>query len=140
MRNVQGLQPDRPPSPRVIENSGGTSFVLYPQQRLVEITLGNRITLGDLARYARLLQEDPSFEPAFSEIADLRAVEEISLEADDMMKMADEIDPFSPEAKRAFVVRSASQAHAARMHKILRTQRNFEIFRSVDAARRWMNF
>jgi hypothetical protein len=133
------LHPDSPPQPRVIEYSDGATFVLYPQQKLVVLTLGSRITVNVLARYARLLQEDSSFEPTFSEIADMRLVEEISLEADDMMKMADEIDPFAQEAKRAFVVRTSTQAHAARMHKILRTQRKFEIFRSLDAARRWIN-
>ena len=138
MQNLQSSDPNSPRRARVHEHSDGASFVLYPQQKLVVVTLGNRITLNDVARYARLLREDPSFETTFSEIADMRAVEEISLEADEMMKMADDIDPFSREAKRAFVVRTSSQAHAARMHKILRTQRNFQIFRSLDAARRWV--
>ncbi|HEV3512200.1 MAG TPA: hypothetical protein VGS05_10895 [Candidatus Sulfotelmatobacter sp.] len=123
---------------RTIDRSDGASFVLYPQQRLVLVTMGSRITLKDLAEYARLLQREPSFEPTFSEIADIRAAEEVALDADDLMKIADDIDPFSPEAKRAFVVRTASQAHAARMHKILRTERNFQIFRSLDAAQRWI--
>lgn len=69
----------------------------------------------------------------------MRLIEEIDLQADDMMRMADEIDPFSHEAKRAFVVKTPSQAHAARMHKILLTHRNFEIFRSLEEAQRWIS-
>jgi hypothetical protein len=52
--------------------------------------------------------------------------------------LADEIDPFSPDVKRAFIVRNSVQNHAARMHKVLRTQRNIEIFRSVEEAELWI--
>jgi hypothetical protein len=52
--------------------------------------------------------------------------------------MADEIDPFSPEAKRAFVAETSVQNHAARMHKILRSQRNIETFRTLEGAERWI--
>ena len=117
----------------------GASFILYPEQRLVVITLGNRVTVNELEEYARLLQQDPAFQPTFSEIADMRSIQEVDLQADDMMRMADEIDPFSHEAKRAFVVKTPSQAHAARMHKILLTHRNFEIFRSLEEAQRWIH-
>jgi len=123
---------------RAINRASGSSFVLYAEQKLVVLTLGTRITVNDLVEYARLLREDPSFHPGFSEIADIRAAEDVALGADDMMKMADEIDPFAHDAKRAFVVRTASQAHAARMHKILRIERNFQIFRSLEAARQWI--
>jgi hypothetical protein len=52
--------------------------------------------------------------------------------------MADEVDPFSPEAKRAFVAETSVQNHAARMHKILRSQRNIETFRTLEDAERWI--
>ena len=117
----------------------GASFILYPEQKLVVITLGNRVTVNEFEEYARLLQQDPSFQPTFSEIADMRSIQEVDLQADEMMRMADEIDPFSKEAKRAFVVKTSSQAHAARMHKILLTHRNFEIFHSMEEAERWIH-
>jgi hypothetical protein len=53
------------------------------------------------------------------------------LQADEFLALADEIDPFSYEAKRVFVVRTSVQNHAARMHKVQRKQRNIEIFRSL---------
>jgi len=117
----------------------GASFILYPEQKLVVITLGNRVTVNEFEEYAKLLQQDPSFQPTFSEIADMRSIQEVDLQADEMMRMADEIDPFFKEAKRAFVVKTSSQAHAARMHKILLTHRNFEIFRSLEEAERWIH-
>lgn len=139
MSNVRNFQPEKLPQRRAIDPATGSGFVLYPEQKLVVITLGTRVTVNDLVEYARLLREDPSFDPGFSEIVDIRAAEDVALGADDMMKMADEIDPFSHDAKRAFVVRTASQAHAARMHKILRIQRNFLIFPSLEAARQWID-
>jgi hypothetical protein len=126
------------PQPQAIAEGKGTSFILYPEKRLVVLTLGNRVTLDLLAEYSRLLHQDPRFEPAFSEIADMRAVQEIALKADEMMRAADQVDPFSRDSKRAFVVKTPSQAHAARMHRILLTHRHFEIFRSLQEAERWI--
>jgi hypothetical protein len=39
------------------------------------------------------------FPSNYSEIVDLTKVEELDLEADEFLKLADEIDPFSPDAK-----------------------------------------
>ena len=85
--------------------------------------------MRDIERYAMLLKADPKFRGTFAEIVDLTAVERIDLQADDdFMKLADHVDPFTPDARRAFVARSAMQQHAARMHKILRSKQNIEIF------------
>jgi len=54
------------------------------------------------------------------------------------MKLADEVDPFAQDAKRAFVARTPTQNHAARMPKILRSQRNFKIFLTPEEAERWV--
>ena len=102
------------------------------------LTLGRRVTIDALSQYARLLKENPSFDSTFSEIADMRAVQDIALEAKDMLKAADQVDPFSPEAKRAFVVRTPAQAHTARMHKALLSHRNFKVFRSFEEAEGWI--
>lgn len=127
------------PRPQAISEGEGASFILYPEKRLVVLTLGNRVMLKVLEEYSRILHQDPSFEPTFSEIADMRAVQEVALEADEMMRMADKVDPFSPDSRRAFVVKTPTQAHAARMHKILLTHRHFEIFRSLQEAERWVH-
>ena len=126
------------PRPQAIVAGECASFILYPEKRLVVLTLGDRITLQLLEEYSSLLRRDPRFELTFSEIADMTAVQEIALEADEMMRMADQVDPFSPDSKRAFVVKTPTQAHAARMHKILLTHRHFEIFRSLQEAERWI--
>jgi hypothetical protein len=115
-----------------------TDYLLDPERKLVTVKFGKKLTFSDIERYVRLLLMDPSFKASYSEIVDLTNVVEIDLQADEFLKLADKVDPFSPEAKRAFVAQSSVQRHAARMHKALRTQRNIEIFGSVDAALRWI--
>ena len=126
-------------------NSGGEQFlsgaaecIVDPGRKLVSVKFGKKLTFGDIERYAKRLLLNPSFQPDYSEIIDLTEVQELDLQADEFLKLADKTDPFSPVAKRAFVVRTSTQHHAARMHKVLRTQRNIEIFRSIEEAERWV--
>ena len=115
-----------------------TGFLVDAERRVVIVRFGGKVGIADIAAYAKKLLRNPVFRPDFSEIADLRNVEKIELEAQEFIKLADDVDPFSIEAKRAFIVRSSVQAHAARMHKALRTQRNFAIFRSFEEAELWI--
>jgi hypothetical protein len=108
------------------------------EKKLVSVKLGRKLTVRDIEGYVGRLQLYPSFQPVYAEIVDLSEVEDLDLQADEFLKLADKIDPFSPDAKRAFIVRNSVQNHAARMHKVLRTPRNIEIFRSVEEAERWI--
>ena len=118
--------------------SCSAQFVVDPEKRLVAVKFGKKLTVADIERYSKRLRLNPAFQPDYSEIVDLTEVEVLDLQADDFLKLADKIDPFSPEAKRAFVVGNSVQNHAARMHKVLRTQRNIEIFNSVEEAEGWI--
>jgi hypothetical protein len=118
--------------------SGSFWYSVDAEKRLVAVTFGKKLTVSDIERYAKLLQLNASFRPTYSEIVDLRQVEELDLQADEFLALADKIHPFSKDAKRAFVVRTSVQNHAARMHKVLRTHRSIEIFRSVQEAERWV--
>ena len=115
-----------------------TEYVVDPKRKLVIVKFGKTLTMRDVERYAILLRANPLFRPDFSEIVDLTEVEEVSLQGEEFLRLADKVDPFSREAKRAFVARSSVQNHAARMHKILRTQRNIEIFHTVADAELWI--
>ncbi|HEX4784083.1 MAG TPA: hypothetical protein VH350_07045 [Candidatus Sulfotelmatobacter sp.] len=118
--------------------SGSFHYAIDPEEKLVLVSFGKKLTVQQIKRYSDLLQINPSFQPTYSEIVDLTQVEELDLQADEFLTLADKIDPFSTDAKRAFVVRTSVQNHAARMHKVLRTQRNIEIFRSMEEAERWI--
>ena len=113
-------------------------FTIDSSRRLVIAKFGGHLTAADIQTYAKDLRQHPSFHSSFSEIADISSVEELPLEAPDFLRLADSVDPFSVESKRAFVARTSSQKHAARMHKILRSQRNFEIFQTLEEATRWI--
>ena len=113
-------------------------FQVYVERQLVTVKFGNRVTAEEIGEYVQKLIAHPSFQPTFSEIVDIREAQDVDLQADDFLKLADQVDPFSPEAKRAFITRTTVQNHAARMHKILRSQRNIEIFQTFEDAERWI--
>lgn len=113
-------------------------FSIDEERRLVTVKFGGTVTVEEIADYAKRLLVHPKFQPSFSEITDLREAEELDLQAFDFLRLADQVDPFSPDAKRAFVVRTSVQQHAARMHKILRSKRDIEIFESFEAAEEWI--
>lgn len=116
-----------------------TSFVLDEKKGLVVATFSGEITAGDIAKYAKTLLSRPEFKPTFAEIVDLTEVTEFDLQATDFLRLADKIDPFWPAAKRAFVVRTSAQNYAARMHKILRSDRKIDIFQSREEALKWID-
>jgi hypothetical protein len=118
--------------------SQSVQYLVDTEKKLISVKFGKKLTVGDIERYAKWLRSSPSFNPDYAEIVDLTQVEEVSLQADEFLRLADQIDPFSPGAKRAFVVQNSVQNHAARMHKVLRMQRNIEIFRSLEEAERWI--
>lgn len=113
-------------------------YFIDTEKNLVVVRFGKKLTVADIERYAKLLRSNPWFRAGCAEIADLTQVEELDLQAEEFLRLADDIDPFSPTAKRAFVVGNAVQNHAARLHKILRAQRNIEIFHSVEEAEQWI--
>jgi len=127
-----------PGRPGVHHLSLSAEHIVDARRRLVVVRFARKVTVGDFERYANLLRANPSFQPSFSEIADMTEVVELDLQADEFLRLADEIDPFSPEAKRAFIARTSVQNHAARMHKALRALRNIEIFSSFEEAERWI--
>jgi hypothetical protein len=62
-----------------------------------------------------------------------------SLTAEDLMQLADKIDPFDLDSRRAFVAQNNDQIRAARIHQLLRPgNRNMRIFTSLREARQWL--
>ncbi len=107
-------------------------------RRLVIAKFGECLTASDIESYVEDLRAHPKFEPSFSEIADISAVKELSLQVPDFLKLADQVDPFSLESKRAFVAQGELQKHAARIHQVLRSQRNFRTFQTLEEAEHWI--
>ena len=64
------------------------------ERRLITVHFGKKLTVRDIERYATMLRTNPKFQATFSEIADLTQVEEVDLQADEFLRLADKIDPF----------------------------------------------
>jgi hypothetical protein len=109
------------------------------ERRTVLVRFHKKVTARDIRAYAERLRMDPEFGQDFSEIVDLTEADDLDLQADEFLKLADEIDCFSVGAWRAFVVRNSVQDHAARMHRILRIPANMRIFNSLEEARAWVD-
>jgi hypothetical protein len=121
------------------DNQAPVLFDIDSERRLVIVRFGECLTRTDIESYVQSLRTHPSFDSSFSEIADISDVKELPLESSDFLKLADLIDPFSVQSKRAFVAKTSVQKHAARMHKILRSQKNLEIFETLEEAERWIS-
>jgi hypothetical protein len=107
--------------------------------RLVSARIVGILTFGRIVHYASSLRADPRFSPAFSELVDLRGVESVQLAAQEIMMLADDVDPFSSKSLRAFVAQSEAQIHVAQFHRILRPEsKTIRVFFSMDEARRWI--
>lgn len=114
-------------------------YDLSPQERMVFVKFGKRLSVCDVERYVAGLLADPLFRPDFSEIVDLSDVEELELSSDHALALADMVDPFASQAKRAFIARTRVQIHAARLHQVLRNDvENIRIFSSLPEARQWL--
>lgn len=137
---AQGQERSKHPrSPARDTNQTRVRFAIDSKRRAVIAKFGGRLTVADIQRYVQDLRTHPSFDPSFSEIADISEVKDLPLEVFDFMQLADHTDPFSAESKRAFVAQTSVQEHAARMHKILRNQRKFRIFRTLEEAESWIS-
>ena len=108
-------------------------------KRLVSARLSGKLNGRGLETYARSLRSDPRFDPSFAELVDIRQVTEIELQPEEALRLADELDPFSRESRRAFVVHSETQMYAAKMHQLLLSGRKpISIFSSLEEATHWI--
>jgi len=121
------------------------TFLSFPDYRidtavgLVTVRFAGKLTFSDIVDYASRLRADPRFNPSFAEIVDLRQVESVELSAGDAMKLADRVDPFSSDSKRAFVAQSQAQINAAHLHRILRSEsKTIRVCFSMAEAREWI--
>lgn len=114
------------------------TYTIEPEARLVSTQFCGVLSFRALEMYANSLRADPRFDPTFSELVDLRKVEEIHLLPEEALRLADQIDPFMLETKRAFVAQSQLQVHSAKMHQLLQNKRTIRIFSNLEEARLWV--
>lgn len=109
------------------------------RKKVVMVKFGRKISEREIERYMRQLRRDPSFASSYHEIVDLTALEEIQVCWEELMRVADVVDPFSFASKRAFIVQNAFQEHEARMYQVLRSARSkIRLCSSMDEAELWI--
>jgi hypothetical protein len=115
------------------------TYTIDLENRFVLVRFTGTITFRDIKDYAGYLRADSRFRPSFSEIVDLSNVEEVELSPTQAINLADAVDPFALESRRAFVVQSQAQIHAAHVHRILRPEGgNILVAFSMEEAKQWM--
>jgi hypothetical protein len=124
---------------KIVVQQSLPAYFIDTANRFVSVKFTKRLIFGDIENYASALCADPQFDPAFSEIVDLREVKEVALSTKELLALADRVDPFSPRARRAFVAHSPAQINAAQLHKILRPEAgNVRVLFSMDEAEQWI--
>jgi len=115
------------------------AYAIDCAKRTVSVRFVNKVTARHIAAYAASLRVDPAFDSQFAEIVDLREVDEIELDAEQVLNLADEIDPFSLASKRAFVTQDSVHVNFAKLHALLRGKdENIRVFGSMEEARQWV--
>jgi hypothetical protein len=79
------------------------SYFLDTDRRIVFSRIWGQLTDDDVISHAKGLGEDPRFSSGFSQVIDFRAMTEMQLTTHGVRKLA-HLNPFRPDAKRAFVV------------------------------------
>ena len=112
-------------------------YTIDREDRVVRVTFAGILTFDDIQQYCQKLRRDPQFDESFDEIVNLGRVQDIDLDSSQMVQLADKLDPYSGESRRAFVIKSAEQRNAAIIHGLLRNSSNIRAFPSMLEAERW---
>jgi hypothetical protein len=114
-------------------------YEISPRERLVSVWFSGKLSARGIETYATSLRADPRFDPTFAELVDLCQVEEVQMEPEEAMRLADQVDPFSADSKRAFVTKSERQLHFAKLHQLLQGgKKNISLFNSLQEAKHWL--
>jgi hypothetical protein len=110
------------------------------ERRLVISPACDVLTMADSRTYQNQLLSDPDFDPGFSQLADFTHVTKFDIGMDDIRMLAQK-SIFSPESRRAFVVKGDLAYGLARMFEILREtmgEQGIGVFRNLDDALEWV--
>jgi ATP-dependent Clp protease ATP-binding subunit ClpA len=125
---------------RIPRHDSPPDFRVDLENECVYVRFARTLTTAEIARYADGLRKHPEFKESWSEIVDLRSVEDFQITPDETIALADTIDPFSLSSRRAFIVANDLQFHSARMQQVLRSpSKSIGIFENMADAERWVH-
>ena len=112
------------------------------EHRLVRTNLWGEITLDELTVNQERTKDDPAFDPAFFQLADLQELTVINLTALEVQAYAS-YSPFVPEARRALVAPGDVAYGLGRMYSTFRQfispNDQIRIFRDLKSAEEWLD-
>jgi hypothetical protein len=109
-------------------------------RKLVISTGSGVLTMADALAYQDKLQQDPEFDPSFSQLLDFTHVTKVELETEDIRRLAQR-SLFSTDSRRAILVSSDVAYGLARMFEVLREslgEKGIQVFRNLDEALDWV--
>jgi hypothetical protein len=108
-------------------------------RRVVMSRLWDRVTETDAWGSAAALMDDPSFDPTFAQLADMREVTDVDVSTHTVRELAT-MHIFAPESRRALVVASGLQLGIGRMTTSFADEgdQQLALFRTVAEAERWL--
>lgn len=115
-------------------------YKIDKERRLVLSTFSGVVTMADGLGHQDKLLQDPDFDPSFSQLIDYRHVTKIKLGPEDLRILAQR-SIFSPESRRAMLVKSDAAFGLARKFEALREsfgEKGIRVFRDLEDALDWI--
>jgi len=108
-------------------------------KRMVSVKFSGHLAFADLQAYIAGLLASPDFDPTFSELVDLAAVNSTELNYGKSAVLSEWADPYALSSRRAFVVVSEAVHHVVRMYQTLRGDSGgIRVFSRPEDAREWL--
>jgi hypothetical protein len=117
------------------------AFYKIDKERRLVLSFGSGVlTREDVLGHRDKLSADPDFDPGFSQLQDYTQFTGIAITPDDMRVIAKRTI-FSPNSRRALLVKNDVQFGVARMveiHRGLNGETGLRVFRTLDEALDWI--
>jgi hypothetical protein len=115
-------------------------YKIDKERKIVMSTASGVVTTADALAHRAKLLKDPDFDPSFSQLLDLMHVATFKVSIDDVRMLAQR-SVFSPDSRRAILVKNDFAFGASRVFEMLRDnsgERGIRVFRKLDDALDWV--
>ncbi len=116
-----------------------SSFVDAPNRLVITLCVGE-VSLAELTATFSEIRNHSGFHPDFRQLIDLSRVTNLPLHFPDLYHLQQACDPFSKQGRRAMVAPDAVTFGLSRMYQLIVDCPNFEVFRSLPEALRWLEW
>lgn len=116
-----------------------TSYRVDRDRRVVFCRAWGELTSNDVLEHYQQMRDDPSFDPNFQQLGDLREVTKVTASMESVRDAA-RMHVFTPGTRRAFVADNDTIYGMARMFASYShyADQDLEVFRDMSSAERWL--